>query len=114
MTNKEAARTLLYGLSRETSKETYLDAICMAICALMREEEVGKSKHEKVREYKFVWHDARNNPPKEDGTYRVLAESIESAFWCDYIGGKWVMSVGTFKGTVNDVIKWTDIHIYDP
>lgn len=130
MTNKEAARTLLYGLSRDVGKDKYLDAICTAICALMREEEAGKGKHEKSfckeisaeqeeqKKKKYdkritVWHDAESDPPRENNTYRIKRKYESGTHLCAYKNGKWLIdtygNLGEFTFVVTDVVEWSEI-----
>ena len=93
MTNKEAARTLLYGLSRETSKDKYIDAICMAICALMREEEACKGKHEETRQKEPIWHSTQSETPIDNIIYFVKINKDDDAMWhCQYRDGKWYLA----------------------
>lgn len=100
MTNREAAKILLYKLSRNVSEDKYMDAICLAICALMREEEVGKGKHEErikipqeppLREEDGIgWHDAISDPPPNAGCYYVKESADSEKIWfCLFNGRRW-------------------------
>lgn len=115
MTSREAAKVLLSNVYRahcaenrplSKSEEEYLDAVCMAIYALMKQEEQhGKHEEKECKENNPVWHDARTDPPKESGLY--FGMSINSVWECYYEDGKWSLYCNPNRGIPLDILYWT-------
>lgn len=116
MTNREAAKVLLSYLYRahrtenrplSKAEEEYLDAICMAIYALMKQDEQhGKHEEKDCEETEPVWHDAETDPPECPGLYYGKKDGTNSMWLCNYAGHTWTLE--NYRTQKMDIILWAD------
>ena len=104
MTSREAAKTLLLcGYKDGINTNDFVDAICMAIYALMKQEEV----HGKHEEKESIWHDAKTEKPTVSGEYYIIREEMPGHIYTVHYDA----STGWWTGEAcvyNDVAEWTE------
>lgn len=116
MTNKEAAKTIVTSMFfcdngnlivDGNNTEKFLDAICVALSALLKQQEPVKNEC-KCDVKEDFWHVAEADPPKEEGNYFTLKKGAHFPLVCSYKDGKWFYECCLGEIEEDKIIYWTN------